>query len=65
MSLWTAKVAGWLIVVEASTHKEAVALARASAAGASLLPSDVHEAQVRPASVEDVDWYQSMRKGSL
>lgn len=63
MTPWTGLAwGGWIMVVWATTKREATQTLRAYARGASLLPSDVHT--IRPATEEERLWYCSMGGGS-
>ena len=57
---YAAEVFGWVTVLEAANKREALKEAKATARSASLLPSDVTASHIKPATQEQIDWYNSM-----
>lgn len=60
MTKYAINVFGWLMVVEAASANQALAIARQNADAASLLPTDINISHVRVASDEDGDWFDAM-----
>lgn len=61
MYRYVAEAFGWMIVLEAENARVALTLAKQAASSASLLSTDV--TSVRPATDEDVAWYEAMGGG--
>lgn len=57
---YAVEVFGWLTVIEADNKREALRVAKATASSASLFPSDVNESHVKPATPEQIAWYEGM-----
>lgn len=58
--LYVSERFGWMMIVDAPNERAALAQAKRAASGASLLPSDITPAHIRPATDEDIEWHRAM-----
>lgn len=62
MPTYSAKVFGWIAIIDAPHKREAVRVAKQLAPGCSLRPSDVNKSHVRRATEEEIAWYAAMSR---